>query len=119
MALGRIFQISKKCESVGLTPFPNGPCAARSAWERSPSGFVPLPDFDWKEFEGGKGGREVMQVEQLKEALGKDKWDRAEAVKRLMKAAGFGERTCQIALSPKGKFAAHLVFEDKWVGFKH
>lgn len=97
----------------------NGPCAARSAWERSPSGFVPLPDFDWKEFEGGKGGREVMQVEHLKEALGKDKWDRTEAVKRLMKASGFGERTCQIALSPKGKFAAYLVFEDKWVGFNH
>jgi hypothetical protein len=96
----------------------NGPCASRSAWERSPSGFVPIPDFDWKEFEGGKGGRAVMQVEHLKEALGKDKWARSEAVKRLERVSGLGEKACQNALKQNGKFSAHLVFEDQWVGFK-
>jgi hypothetical protein len=96
----------------------NGPCASRTAWERSPSGFVPIPDFDWKEFEGGKGGRAVMQVEHLKEALGKDKWARSEAVKRLERVSGLGEKACQNALKQNGKFSAHLVFEDQWVGFR-
>jgi hypothetical protein len=53
--------------------------AARSAWERSPAGFIHLPDFDWKAFDGGKGGRSVMQVEHLREALGTDKWARPRA----------------------------------------
>ena len=96
----------------------NGPCASRSAWERSPAGFIHLPDFDWKDFDGGKGGRAVMQVEHLREALGKDKWSRSEAVKRLVKASGLGEKACQNALKQNGKFSAHLLFEDQWVGFK-
>lgn len=94
----------------------NGPCSSGSAWERSPSGFLRIPDFDWKKFESGSGGRPVMQIEHLKEALGKDKWSRNEAVRRLMKASGLGERACQNALSTSGKFAHLLVFEDQWVG---
>lgn len=96
----------------------NGPCFARSAWERSPSGFVHLPDFDWKEFDGGKGGRPVMLLEHLREALGPDKWNHAEAVKRLEKVSGFGTKACQNALSKKGKFVENLIFEDNWVGFR-
>jgi hypothetical protein len=96
----------------------NGPCAARSAWERSPAGFIHLPDFDWKAFDGGEGGRTVMQVEHLREALGSEKWLRSEAVKRLMGVTGLGERACQNALKPNGKFSVYLFFEDKWVGFK-
>ena len=96
----------------------NGPCAARSAWERSPAGFIHLPDFDWKSFDGGQGGRTVMQVEHLREALGTDKWVRSEAVKRLERVCGLGEKACQNALKQNGKFAAHLVFEDQWVGFR-
>lgn len=96
----------------------NGPCAQRSAWERSPAGFVYLRDFDWKEFDGGKGGRLVMQIEYIREALGSDKWARSEAVKRLERVSGLGEKACQNALKPNGKFAAHLVFEDQWVGIK-
>jgi hypothetical protein len=96
----------------------NGPCAARSAWERSPAGFLSLPDFEWKEFDGGSGGRKTIRVEHLQESLGSDKWIASEAVKRLMKASGCGERACQIALNRGGKFATHLIFEDKWIGFK-
>jgi KaiC/GvpD/RAD55 family RecA-like ATPase len=96
----------------------NGPCASRSAWERSPAGFIHLPDFDWKDFDDGKGGRAVMQVDHLREALGKDKWARSEAVKRLEKASGLGEKACQNALKQNGKFSAHLIFEDQWVGFR-
>jgi hypothetical protein len=96
----------------------NGPCAPRSAWERSPAGFIQLTDFDWKAFDGGKGGRAVMQVEHLREALGKDKWLHSEAVKRLMGISGFGEKACQNALKQNGKFAAQLLFDEQWVYFK-
>ena len=77
-----------------------------------------LPDFDWKAFDGGQGGRTVMQVEHLREALGSDKWLRSDAVKRLERVCGLGEKACQNALKQNGKFAAHLVFEDQWVGFR-
>jgi len=96
----------------------NGPCAARSAWERSPAGFIHLPNFDWKAFDGGQGGRTVMQVEHLREALGTEKWLRSEAVKRLERVTGLGEKACQNALKQNGKFSEHLIFEDKWVVFK-
>ena len=95
----------------------NGPCAARSAWERGPGGFIHLPDFDWKAFDGGQGGRIVMQVEHLREALGSDKWLRSEAVKRLERVTGFGEKACQNALKQNGKFSKYLFFEDNWVRF--
>lgn len=96
----------------------NGPSAARSAWERSPAGFSALPDFDWEKFASGGGGREVMSLELIEEALGADLWLRTEAVKRLAEHTGFGPKACQNALNPKGKFAAHLHFEEKWVGLK-
>jgi hypothetical protein len=96
----------------------NGPCAARSAWERSPAGFIHLPNFDWKAFDGGQGGRTVMQVEHLREALGTEKWLRSEAVKRLERVTGLGEKACQNALKQNGKFSEHLIFEDTWVVFK-
>jgi hypothetical protein len=96
----------------------NGPCAARSAWERSPSGFVDLLDFDWKDFDGGKGGRKTIRVEHLREALGQDKWLHSEAVKKLMKVSECGDRACQNALKKSGKFAEHLVFEAEWVGLR-
>jgi len=96
----------------------NGPCAARSAWERSPAGFIHLPNFDWKAFDGGHGSRTVMQVEHLREALGTEKWLRSEAVKRLERVTGLGEKACQNALKQNGKFSEHLIFEDKWVVFK-
>ena len=35
----------------------NGPCAGRTAWERNPAGFYPLPDFDWKAFDSGSRGQ--------------------------------------------------------------
>ena len=95
----------------------NGPKPPRSAWERSEAGFIPLPDFDWKVFDGGTGGRAIMQVDHLREALGTEKWLRAEAVKRLEKVSGFSQRACQNALKQNGKFSAHLIFEDQWVGF--
>src|SRR5262245_2800932 len=47
----------------------NGPCAGRTAWERKPSGFNPLPDFDWQAFDNGKGGRKVIRFEHIREAL--------------------------------------------------
>ena len=96
----------------------NGPCAERTAWQRSPSGFLPIEDFDWKDFEGGKGGRKTIRLEHLREALGKGSLPRAEAVKRLMSASECGERACQIALERDGKFAENLVFNGGRVGFR-
>jgi hypothetical protein len=96
----------------------NGPCAARTAWQRSPSGFLPIPDFNWKDFDGGKDGRKIIRLEHLQEALGEGSLSHAEAVKRLMAASECGERACQIALKPDGKFAANLVFKGKKLGFR-
>jgi hypothetical protein len=96
----------------------NGAKAPRRAFEFSPAGFMEIPDFDWKDFDGGKGGRIVMQVEHLRKALGSDKWLRSEAVKRLERVSGFGEKACQNALKQHGKFSGNLFFEDSWVGFR-
>lgn len=96
----------------------NGPCAARTAWQRSPSGFLPIPDFNWKDFDGSKDGRKIIRLEHLQEALGEGTLSHAEAVKRLMAASECGDRACQIALQPDGKFAANLVFKGKQVGFR-
>ncbi len=59
-----------------------------------------------------------MQVKHLREALGSEKWLHSEAVKRLERVTGFGEKACQNALRQNGKFSEHLIFEDKWVAFK-
>jgi hypothetical protein len=96
----------------------NGPCAPRSAWERSPSGFRWVPEFDWLEFDGDKGGRKTIRTEHLKEALGSERWSHPEAVKKLMEVSECGERACQNALKKGGKFNAHLIFEEEKVGYR-
>jgi hypothetical protein len=96
----------------------NGPAAPRTAWEREPKGFTFLNDFDWKTFEGGEGGRKVIRLEHIQDALGKDSWDRAAAVERLEKESACGKRACQKALAEKSQFASHLEFVGKWVKLK-
>jgi len=96
----------------------NGPAAPRTAWEREPSGFTPLTDFDWKTFEGGDGGRKVIRLEHIQAALGKDSCERAAAVEKLEKESDCGKRACQKALSEKSQFISHLEFDGKWVKFK-
>ena len=96
----------------------NGPCAGRTAWERKPSGFNPLRDFDWKAFDNGKGGRKVIRPEHIREALGDDKLKHSEAVKRLMSISGCGERACQKALSESSQFRDQLQFQDDLCGVK-
>jgi hypothetical protein len=96
----------------------NGPLAPRTAWERKPSGFTSIEDFDWNAFEGGDGGRRVITLEHIQDALGDGKWDRARAVELLEKESGLGKRACQKALSEKSPWASHLTFEGKWVGLK-
>ena len=96
----------------------NGRCAGRTAWERNPAGFYPLPDFDWKAFDSGSGGRKVIRLEHIREALGGALLKHSDAVKRLMSVSGFGERACQKALSDSGQFAGKLRFEDDCVGVK-
>ena len=90
----------------------NGPCAGRTAWERNPAGFYPLPDFDWKAFDSGSGGRKVICLEHICEALGGNLLKHSEAVKRLMSLSGCGERASQKALAESGPFAGKLRFED-------
>jgi hypothetical protein len=96
----------------------DGPAAPRTAWEREPSGFTPLTDFDWKTFEGGDGGRKVIRLEHIQAALGKDAWEKTAAVARLEKASDCGKRACQKAISEKSQFISHLEFDGKWVKLK-
>jgi hypothetical protein len=96
----------------------NGPLAPRTAWEREPSGFTSIPDFNWNDFEAGKGGRRVITLGRIQNALGNGKWDRARAVELLERESGLGKRACQKAFSEKSRWAPHLTFEGKWVGLK-
>jgi hypothetical protein len=86
----------------------NGP--RTDSLERRPSGFNPLPDFDSKAFDNGKGGRKVIRPEHIHEAIGDDKLKHREAVKRLMSVSGCGERACQKALSESSQFATNFAF---------
>ena len=63
----------------------NGPCIGRTAWERTLAGFYPLPDFDWKAFDSGSGGRKVIRLEHIRKALGDDMSKHSDAVKRLFR----------------------------------
>lgn len=96
----------------------NGPLAPRTAWEREPSGFTLIPDFDWETFEGGEGGRKVIKLEHIQVALGDGKWSHVAAVERLEKESKCGKRACQKALHEKSPFAAHLAFDGNWIGLK-
>lgn len=96
----------------------NGPCIGRTAWERTLAGFYPLPDFDWKAFDSGSGGRKVIRLEHIRKALGDDMSKHSDAVKRLISASGCGERACQKALSDFGQFAGQLQFEDDSIGIR-
>lgn len=96
----------------------NGPCAERTAWERKLAGFYSLPDFDWKAFDSGTGGRKVIRLEHICEALGGNLLKHSEAVKRLMSASGCGNRACQKALAESGPFADQLRFAGDCVGVK-
>jgi len=97
----------------------NGPCCPRTAWERGIEGFVPVgDDFDWETFEGGEGGRKVIRLEHIRDALGCDMWKRSEAVKQLQEVSECGQRACQKALGEKGSFAGNLRFDDGFVGVK-
>jgi hypothetical protein len=94
----------------------NGPCSPRGAWERGPEGFSAVEDFDWRTFENGEGGRKVIRLEHIQEALGGDLWKRSEAVKKLMTVSSCGERACQKALNESGAFAGELRFDGEFVG---
>ena len=96
----------------------NGPLAPRTAWERAPSGFTLIDDFDWKTFDEGEGGRKVITLEDLQEALGGDRWKHRAAVEKLMQVSGCKERACQKALSSAGAFAEHLADDGQWIGLQ-
>ncbi|MCX6968433.1 MAG: AAA family ATPase [Verrucomicrobia bacterium] len=90
----------------------NGPCVCRSAWRRGPDGFTSLPDFDWTIFDGDGEKRRVIEFTDIEEALGDENVKKSEAVKRLVKITGLGERACQKAIAEDGKFADQLKHEN-------
>ncbi len=97
----------------------NGPCTHRTAWHRSPHGFAPCPDFDWEAFEGdAPTERKGIQWEHLEETLAEGPALRAEVVKHLMFLTGCGERACQKAIEPRGRYGDRLVFDELAVGLK-
>jgi hypothetical protein len=96
----------------------NGAKAPRRAFELSPAGFMEIPDFDWKDFDGASGRRKIVTAEHIQCALGDSLVSRKEAVTRLMKTSGCGERACQKAFESKSKFSTSLRFEDDFVGWK-
>lgn len=96
----------------------NGAKAPRRAFEFSPAGFMEIPDFDWKDFDGASGGRKIVRAEHIQGALGDSLVSRKEAVTRLMKTSGCGERACEMAFESKSKFLKYLRFEGDLIGWK-
>jgi hypothetical protein len=97
----------------------NGLLAPRTAWEREPSGFTSITDFDWDSFDQSPTERKTMTETIFREALTGGPWERKVAVERLMDASGLGEKACRNALKSDGKFAHLFTIEDeKWIRLK-
>ena len=96
----------------------NGEKAPRRALELTPAGFEEIPDFDWTEFDGANGGRNVITGEHIQSALEDALVLKKEAVKRLMIKSKCGQRACQKALDAEGRFASSLRFDGDFVGWK-
>jgi len=95
----------------------NGGKVGRSAWLRRPSGFAPLQDFDWEQFDEQSGKRRRIVTEQdIREALGGCSLDKAGAVQRLRGVTQLGQRACEKALAANGKFAGMLSFDNGSIG---
>lgn len=96
----------------------NGEKAPRRALELTPAGFQEIPDFDWTEFDGANGGRNVITDEHIQSVLEDSLVLKKEAVKRLMTKSKCGQRACEKALEEKGRFASSLRFDGDFVGWK-
>jgi AAA domain len=98
----------------------NGPNASRSAWHRNASGFTPITDFDWKEFDKPPDKRVVVRVEHLAEVFngGKLELELKDAAHALASLTGINERSAYNALAEKGRFATHLSRKGDLVAFR-
>ena len=86
----------------------DGEKIGRTAWERSPSGFKPIQDFDWATFDGGDDKRRIIEANDIRQAFNGEELIHSVAVKALEAVTGLGRRACEKALNPKGKFASIL-----------
>jgi hypothetical protein len=97
----------------------DGELGARSAWERRNGLFVPVPDFDWKTFEGDGEKRRAVTLDDL-DALfegGKRQLAKNAAVAQLMEQTGLAKTACYQSLKLDGKFAKNISEQDGLLKF--
>ena len=83
----------------------NGQNSPRSAWVRKNGLFVPLPDFDWKQFDKPPDDRRTITPEDIEKVLrGQGVVPRAKAVESLRELTKLGQSSCYDAFKIDGKF---------------
>lgn len=101
----------------------DGPMPSPSAWGRRNGLFVPVPDFDWEEFQGrGNGAGKRMEI--TKDDLGVvfqgdsiGKMTRKRAVELLCERNGCSQSAAYGALSLTGRFKDHLREVDGFLSW--
>lgn len=93
----------------------------KHALQQTDTGFHEIEDFDFSECAkgGGAGGHNEKITEQhLLELFdrGRVRYQKGEAVRRLMTLAGAKDKACYAALSATGRFAHMLKIEGKEIG---
>jgi hypothetical protein len=97
----------------------DGELGARSAWERRNGLFVPVTDFDWEAFDTPeKNKRELITEADVRAILEQGALPKPEARDALEETTGASRATVFRALSPKGRFAKHLKFENEKVAWQ-
>ena len=98
----------------------NGINAPRSAWHRTNTGFTPVPDFDWSNFDKSPSERKCVTIDHVRElfANGRSRLDLAEAAHQLSALVGITERSAYNALSARGKFGSELTRDGKTIALK-
>jgi len=98
----------------------DGELGKHSAWERRNGLFVPVPDFDWKTFEGDGEKRRTVILDDLDTLFegGKRQLARNTAVEQLMEQTGLGKTACYQALKADGKFNQQLNEQNGLLNFK-
>ena len=100
----------------------DGSLITRTAWRRTSTGYHPLEEFDWEEFENAssKGERKTITLAHLREVFedGGKTLELTDAATALAELSGVSEHSVYNAIAEKGRFATHLARSGRLISFK-
>ena len=98
----------------------DGSLVTRTAWLRTGTGYQPIGDFDWEEFENGNSKKKAVTLDDLRKVFegGAKALELSEAVDQLSLIAKVSKPTAYGVLNENGRFAGNLARNGKLISFK-